>query len=347
MDRKIKTALCSFGMSGKVFHAPLLSSHPGFELAAVVERSKDEARKIYPAVRIFRSINDILHDNTIELVVVNTPDNTHYQYAKQALEAGKNVVVEKPFTLRSKDAYSLVKLADQKKLMLTVFQNRRWDSDFLTVKKVVEENLLGRLVEFESHFDRYRNFIQSNTWKEKPGTGTLYNLGSHMIDQALILFGKPEAVMADIRALRTGSEVDDSYQLWLYYPGIRVTLKASYLVREPGPRYILNGTLGSFLKYGIDPQEEALKNGFLPGNPDWGTEPEENWGLLNTEFNNKPIYKKLESLHGNYPGFYDNIYNYLVRGIPLAMHPEESALVIRVIEAAFRSHRLRKAISII
>ena len=266
MNHKIKTGIAAFGMSGKVFHAPLLFNHNGFELKTIVEHSKDEASQLYPTVSVIRDVDSLLADEEIELVIVNTPDASHFDLAMKAINAGKNVVVEKPFTQTFEQANELIEAAKQKNVMLSVFQNRRWDADFLTIQKVIEGNLVGRLVEFESHFDRFRNYIKPNTWKEKAetGTGTLYNLGSHLIDQAVVLFGMPDAVNAEIRVLRPGGEVDDCFDVRLSYNFIKVTLKASYLVREPGPKYLLHGINGSFLKWGLDPQEEALTAGAIP-----------------------------------------------------------------------------------
>ena len=263
--------------------------------------------------------------------MVNTPDSTHYNYTSRALEAGKHVVVEKPFTLKYHQAMDLIELADKKGLTLSVFHNRRWDGDFKTVRAILSEQLLGRLVEYESHYDRYRNYI---------------NLGSHMIDQALVLFGKPEQVFADIRHFRTGTKVDDNYEVWLKYPGVKVSICGSYLVREPGPRYILHGTNGSFLKWGIDPQEEALKEGKMPVGESWGKEDEENWGLLHTEINGQTYRGKYETLAGDYPAYYDNIYDVLRNGAKPEVSGEEAALVIKVIEAAYNSCRTLKAVKI-
>jgi scyllo-inositol 2-dehydrogenase (NADP+) len=348
MSNPIRTGLVSYGMSGMVFHAPLLYANKNFELSKIVERSRQESVKKYPDVTIVRSIEELCIDDSLELVVINTPDHTHYEFCKQALEHSKNVIVEKPFTLKYREAAELVELAAKKNLMLTVFQNRRWDGDFLTARKVIDQKLLGRLVSYEAHFDRYRNFIQEDTWKEdaKTGTGTLYNLGSHLIDQALVLFGKPESVVADIRALRDGSAVDDTFELWLQYPDVKVTVAASYLVREPGPRYSLHGTDGSWLKWGIDPQEDDLKMGKIPGSEGWGKEPPEDYGLLHTTIDGKDLKEKLPTEPGNYPAFYENVHKVLRENGTLAVKAEESAMVTRIIEAAFESQKSKKAVNL-
>jgi len=338
---KIHVGLASFGMSGKVFHAPILAHHKDFKLSKIVERSKSEAKEIYPDVDTTGSFEELLADDNIELIVVNTPDITHYEYAQKALKARKHVVVEKPFTRSIRQGEDLINLAEKQNRVLSVFQNRRWDGDFLTVRKILENEWLGRLVEFESNYMRYRNFIQPNTWKESAllGIGLSYNLGSHMIDQALMLFGIPEAVWADIDKMRTDSEIDDYYHIKLIYPDIKVVLKASYLVREEGPRYSLHGTNGSFLKYGLDPQEEMLLRGGNPSMPDWGKEPEAHWGILNTEYNGVHIRGKVETVAGNYAKFYDNIYGVIRKRAELEVLPEQALNVLHIIEAAKESAR--------
>jgi predicted dehydrogenase len=211
---KIRVGVLSYGMSGKVFHAPLLHVNKGFEMTKIMQRKADDALLHYPYVKIVRTADEIIKDPDIDLVLVNTPDHTHFDYTKAALEAGKHVVVEKPFIHEVSEGEELIELARRKGKILTVFQSRRWEGDFLTIRKIIEGNLLGRLVTYEAHFDRFRNFIR-DSWKEKAGlkASTLYNLGSHLIDQAIVLFGKPEAVYADIRKQRTGSEVDDLFDL--------------------------------------------------------------------------------------------------------------------------------------
>ncbi len=348
MERTIIVGIASFGMSGRIFHAPLLTYHKNFKIKRIIERAKNEAQKLYPNVVVSRSFEDLLQDNEIELIVVNTPDQSHFEYAKKCLDAGKHVIVEKPFTQTVEQGKSLIALARQKEKILTVFQNRRWDGDFLTVQRVVKEQMLGRLVEYEAHFDRYKNLVQTDSWKEQSaaGTGILFNLGSHMIDQALVLFGMPEAVTAHLKIMRIGGEVDDWYDIKLHYPNVNVALKASLLVKEPGPRYILHGTSGSFLKWGLDPQEEALKQGQNPNDPNWGKEPKEWWGLLNIEKENKRLREKYETLPGNYCAFYDNIYDHIVHGKELVVKPEEALNVIRIIDAAQKSNAQQKTITI-
>lgn len=346
---KIKAGLASFGMAGKTFHAPLLHTSEYFEIKSIVERNKQDSREKYPYTNLVRSFDELCKDPEIELIVVNTPDYLHYEMCKKALLSGKNVVVEKPFTQTSEQAYELVQVAEDNGLVLSVFQNRRWDGDFLTVKKVIEESLLGRLVEYEAHFDRYRNFIMPDTWKEDcgSGAGTLFNLGSHLIDQALVLFGHPKAVSADVRTLRPEGKIDDNFELLLKYDNIKVILKASYLVREPGPKFILHGTDGSFLKWGIDPQEEALKQGRLPVGPNWGMEDKSEWGVLNTTCSGLHIKGNIETIPGNYHAYYNNIYESIRYKTAPEVKPSHSAAVIRIIEAAFQSQKEGREISLI
>jgi scyllo-inositol 2-dehydrogenase (NADP+) len=337
----IKTGIASYGMSGLVFHAPLLHVNPEFEIIKIVERSPKGSKERYPNVSVVRSFDELLQDDQIELIIVNTPDATHYAYSKLALEAGKNIVVEKPFTIKLEEAAELVKLAKKKGKLLSVFQNRRWDGDFLTAKKVVQEKLLGRLVSFESHFDRYRNFIQPNTWKEEPlaGAEILYNLGAHMIDQAYDLFGMPKSVSADIGIQRTDGKVDDFYDVTLRYDNVHVTLKSSYMVREEGPRYILHGNEGSFLKLGLDPQEDALKSGRYPNETNWGTEPKKLWGKLNTEMNGLHFTGRIETIAGNYQSYYNNIYEAIRNNGELIVKPDQSLDLMKIIEGAIESNR--------
>jgi len=341
----IRVGVLSYGMSGKVFHCPFLHVNPGYEIKKIMQRSANDSLERYPYVKVVRTADEIFKDPEIDLVLVNTPDHTHFSYTKAALEAGKHVVVEKPFIHEVSEGEALIELALKKNKILTVFQSRRWEGDFITIQKILDNGFLGRLVTYEAHFDRFRNFIRES-WKEKPElkASTLYNLGSHLIDQALLLFGMPEAVYADLRKQRTASQVDDLFDLNLYYPGLKVTLKSSYLVREPGPRFMLHGTEGSYVKYGIDPQEEALIKGHYPDEPDWGREPESNWGILNTTIKGMHFRGPLETIPGRYQEFYSLLYDTIVNGKALAVKPEESLNGIKIIKAAYDSDERRLAI---
>jgi scyllo-inositol 2-dehydrogenase (NADP+) len=345
-EQKIGTALLSFGMSGEVFHGPLLDAHPGFDIKAVYHRktSKKTAHK-FPVVY---SMDEILSNNLIQLVVVNTPNNTHFQYTADALKAGKHVIVEKPFSVTTAEAEELISIAKKHDRVLTVYHNRRWDGSFLTVQKILNEKLLGRVVEFELHYDRYRNYIEADTWKEEPaeGTGILYNLGSHMLDQVLRLFGMPEYVDARMGTQRTGGKIPDYYDIRITYPGMNVIVKSSYLVREPGPMYRINGTEGSFVKYGIDPQEQALKDKKIPGTAGWGTEPREWWGKINTTVNGLHVQGEIETLPGNYLEFYQNVYNAIIHKKDVDVKAQQARDVIMLIEACIESSRAMKAVKV-
>ncbi len=344
MDKPVTTALLSYGMSGEVFHAPLLASLPEFRLAAIVQRKGDKAKTHFPDVRVCRTVEEVVDDPEVELVVVNTPNETHVDFAASALEAGKHVVVEKPFTVTSEEAERLISIAERKGVVLTVFQNRRWDGDFLTVQQVVRDGVLGKIVEFEAHYDRFRNYIEPNTWKEedRPGTGILYNLGSHMLDQALVLFGMPQSVDARLGIQRPGGKVSDFYDIRMEYPTHLTIIKSSYLVKADLPRYIIHGTNGSFVKYGLDPQEQALKDKTDPRSAGWGAEAEASWGTLTTTTE----VRRIQTQPGNYATFYRNVHAAIRKDAALAVTAQEGARVIQLIEACQLSSREKRAIQI-
>jgi predicted dehydrogenase len=348
MTTPIKTALCSFGMSGLVFHSPFLSINPGFNFYAVWERTKNEAQKKFPNVITYRTFDEMLNDELVELVIVNTPNYTHFEYAKKALQAGKHVIVEKPFTVTVKEAQELIDLAKNQNKILSVYQNRRYDSDYKTIKKVLDKKLLGEVVEAEFHFDRYREELSPKQHKEipGPGTGVLYDLGAHLIDQALQLFGWPSKLFADIRIIRPVSKVDDYFEVLLYYPNLRVRLKASYSVREALPGYIIHGLKGSFIKPKTDVQEALLQAGNIPGGEDWGREPQTEKGLLHTEIDGLEERKYIDSEQGNYDDYYSGIYEAIRNNKPVPVTAEEGMNVIRIIEAAFESSKAQKVIQL-
>lgn len=346
MSKPIKTAITSFGMSGQVFHGPSLKVNPRFEVSKILERTKSLSVSLFPEAQIVKSYEQLLGDSEIELVVVNTPDIFHFEMAKQAIEAGKNIVVEKPVTLRSSEAEELVKMAKKRNVLFTVYQNRRWDGDFLTVRKVLEGNKLGRLVEFESHFDRHRTAVDPVSWKEKGDeyAGMLYKLGSHMVDQAYVLFGNPKAITAHLKIVRTNGEITDYYDIRLEYDDFAALLKCSYLVKNPGPRYSLHGENGTFHKYGIDPQEELLKTGHLPDGEKLGKESPDDWGTLYYEEGDEEIEELVETVPGNYNIFYDNVASAIRDGEQLLVQPEESVEVLRILEACLQSSREKRTI---
>lgn len=346
--KPINTALCSFGMSGWVFHAPFISVNPGFNFYGVWERTKNLAQEKYPNVKTFRTLEELLADENVELVIVNTPSITHYDFAKQTILASKHLIVEKPFTATAVQAQDLIDLAKEKNVKLSVYQNRRYDSDYRTVKNILDEGWLGKIIEAEIHYDRYTPELSYKIHKETPtpAVGCLYDLGSHLIDQALQLFGMPAALFADITSNRPGSKVDDYFDLKLFYPSHRVILKSSYYVREPMPGYQLHGTLGSFIKHKTDVQETDLQAHKKPGGADWGIEPESQRGLLHTEKNGKVIKESIVSLRGNYGDYYDGIYQAIRNNAAAPVTGEEGMKVIRVIEAAIRSNIEKRVIDL-
>lgn len=345
--QKIKTALLSYGMSGKVFHAPFLELHPGFELTGSWERSKKLIHNDFPKVKSYKSFEEVL-EKEVDLVVVNTPVATHFEYAKKVLQAGKHALVEKAFTATVDEAQELKALAEAKNLKLAVFQNRRWDSDFKTVKDVVDNGLLGEIVEAEFHFDRYNPSLSIKGHKEtaNPGAGILKDLGPHLIDQALYLFGFPEAVSADIRITRDNSLVDDYMDILLYYPRFRVRLKAGFFVREAVPSFIVHGKNGSFLKSRGDIQEDALKMGKKPSLKNWGIESRSREGLLHTESGGKIIHENIPTLSGNYYDFFDGLYHSITENKPEPVTALDGVNTMRIIEASIKSNQQRQVIQL-
>ena len=343
MDKQINVGLIGYGVGGQVFHAPVLTAIDGLILKKIRASKPAQvalANKRYPGAELVTDAGDIINDKTIDLVVITAPNTLHFQMAQQALEAGKHVVVDKPFTISSAEADELIELANTKQQVLSVFQSRRFDSDFRTVQKVIKSGLLGNLVEIESRYDRFRNFLKPYAWREEdiPGSGLLYDLGSHLIDQALTLFGMPMSVTAFISKQRAGTKVDDNFELILHYSGIKVTLKSGMLVREHLQRFVLLGEEGSYVKKGIDVQEEALKAGLTPRMASaWGTEPEEIWGIINTSVKGLNFRGKVESEKGDYAAYYQNVYEAIVNGSALLVTAEQARDVIRIIELAFQS----------
>jgi scyllo-inositol 2-dehydrogenase (NADP+) len=342
----INVGLVGYGLAGRVFHAPVIQSVPNLRLRKVVERHADESTRRYPQVGVVRDVAALLKDEEIDLVVITTPNTSHFEYARDSLLAGKHVVVEKPFTTTSVEAWQLIDLARRQNRIISVHQNRRWDGDFQTVKRLLDEKLLGRLVEYESHFDRFRNYERHGSWREEEGRGSgiLFDLGSHLIDQAQVLFGLPQMIMADIRVQRDFARTADNFELILHYDKLKVTLKAGMLVREPAPRFILHGTEGAFVKYGFDVQEEALKQGLTPSATKWGEEPEEQWGTLYTQEGELPLQRRIETIPGRYRAYYENLVDAINGEAELKVNPEEAMNTIRIIELAMESSQKRAAI---
>jgi scyllo-inositol 2-dehydrogenase (NADP+) len=344
----IKTGICSYGMSGKLFHAPFIQHHPGFELTAIVERTKNESREKYPDAKLYRSVDELIADDSLQLIIVNTPVQTHYDYAKKVIAAGKHVVVEKPFTVSSQEAEELVRLAEEKGVLLIVYQNRRYDGDYKAVKAVLEEKLLGDIKEVEIRYDRYRPEISYKLHKETdlPGAGTTYDLGTHLIDQALQLFGQPKALFADMMAMRDSSPVDDYFEIILYYDSFRVRLKASCFVKESVAEYILHGSKGTFLQKRSDLQEANLLKNVSPSLASWCPAPDKPDSLLHIVTGAGEIKEQRTSTPGNYMDFYDDVYKAIHK---LAANPvpgKDGVKTIRIVEAAKQSVKDGRIISI-
>lgn len=349
MSKKaIQTGIIGFGLSGRAFHAPFLHTHEGFEINKIVERNAEDSKAIYPYVQVVEDYSNLLNDPEIELIVVCTPNTMHFKMVQDILKAGKHVVVEKPFTPTSNEADELIKLASSVNRKIFVYHNRRWDGDFLTINKVLKSGVLGNIQEYEAHFDRFKPEIDPYAWRDfpEPGAGILYDLGSHLIDQAICLFGYPVSVMADIQSQREESEVDDYFRLQLNYPDLNVILSAGMLVEDPGPRYVIHGILGSYVKYGIDPQEKALREGEMPTGENWGAEDPGNWGMITIDYQDLNIDGSIETEHGNYMGFYDNVYDVLSNDGNQVVKPGEARNVIRIIELAFESRRISEAVKL-
>jgi scyllo-inositol 2-dehydrogenase (NADP+) len=354
MTNSIQTGLIGFGFGGRIFHAPFVHATPGLELAAIVQRRGDTAAADYPACRILRSVDDLLADDSIRLAIVCTPNASHFEVARQCLLAGKDVVVDKPLTATAAQAQELVELAASRKLKLFAFHNRRWDGDFLTVKQVLASGELGRLVTFEGRWDRHRPVPRANTWKETAdeGTGMLLDLGPHLVDQALALFGRPSAVTGEVSSNRDNSAVDDAFFLTLHYNdgphrGLKARLSATMVAADPAPRFLLHGTHGSFRKYGLDAQEAALIGGARPPQPDtanaplWHANPEAEWGTLTSAANNRePLQlstRRIPTLPGDYREFYAAVRDALLGKESQAVTGQDGLRTMRILELARES----------
>ena len=348
----VKVGLCAFGMSGKVFHAPFLKQHPGFFLSAIVERSKEESKLQYPDAVIYHSVEEMLQNADIDLVVVNTPVQTHFEYTKMILEAGKNVIVEKPFTVNVEEAEELVRIAESKNLFISVYQNRRFDRDYLQVQKIISEGKLGVIKEVEIRFDRFRTEPSAKEHKENPelnGSGAVHDLGSHLVDQATQLFGFPEKTFADIFSMKGQNYANDYFEILLYYKNdVRVRLKSSAFTKEDHFAYKIHGDKGSFLQERSDNQENELVAGAIPlYGKDWAKPLAESDGILNYSDENSES-KRVTTLseQGNYMNYYQQIYEHIVFGYALPSLGSEIVQNMKIIEAAIESSKKGKVIDL-
>jgi len=340
----IDVGLIGFGLAGRAFHAQVIRATPGLRLAAILQRHGNEAAEKYPDVRVVRSVKELLDISDIRLVVIATPNDTHAPIARQCLEAGRDVVVDKPFATTLKEATELVELARKCKGLITVYQNRRYDGDFQAIRQIVSEGTLGRIVRFETNYDRFRPDLKPGAWRERvgPGSGILFDIAPHLIDHALVLFGLPQAVTADVRLERPVAVVDDAFDIMLHYPAARrAVLRSTMLAVAPRPRFVLHGTCGSFFKQTFDPQEINFRRGFVPQNGPWGGEPEEDWGVLTTMENDVLTKRSVPSSTCDYRDYYANVRDALLGRANPAVSPEYALDVMRILEMAQESSMKR------
>lgn len=343
----INAGIAGFGLSGKIFHAPFIKAHPNFKLHTI-HSTGQEAAALYPEALVVTDYNVLLGNPEIDLVVICTPHQFHANQAMQALNAGKHVVIEKPVAMSSNEVELLIETANSTGKMFFPYHNRRWDGDFLTLKHIIKQGYLGNIMEFESHFDRWSPTISRAEWRynNEEGGGMLFDLGPHLIDQAISLFGLPGAVWCMLYIQREGSVVNDSFDLKLVYPGMTATLKAGVFVMEAGPRFQVHGTKGSYVKYGIDPQESMLKKGRKPLSKNFGVEPKKYSGLLHSKKDNKTIRFRHETLPGNYMGFYESVFEAVTLGAEPEVTASDALYNIKIIEAALKSHNEKRIVEI-
>jgi predicted dehydrogenase len=341
----VRVALAGYGFAGKTLHAPLIRSVPGFELAAVMSSGPEKVLRDLPDVAVSPSPEEVLARPDIELAVIATPNDSHFPLARLALEAGKHVVIDKPVTATLAEALELERLAARAGRLLSVYHCRRWDSDFLTARAVIASGELLPITHFESRYDRYRPAVQDR-WRERPGvaTGIWYDLGSHLADQALQLFGPPESVCADLGAQRQGGQAVDYFHVLLRYGRLRVILRGANLVAEGDPRrFEIHGEAGSFIKYGMDTQEPALRRGERPGGEGWGDDPRP--GTLTLRRGESCIESITPPVLGDYREYYRAIHAAIREGAPNPVTPAEAAAVMNVLETACRSSEERREIA--
>ena len=344
----IEVGLVGFGLAGRAFHAPVIRAVPGLHLAAILQRTGTEAAEKYPDVQIVRSMDELLAIREIRLIVIATPNATHYPFAKQCLEAGRDVLVDKPFATTLEEAKSLVEIAEKTGRLLTVYQNRRYDGDFQAIQQLVEAGTLGHIVRFETTYDRFRPQLKPGAWREttQPGSGILFDIAPHLIDHALMLFGLPEVVTADVRAEREHALAGDAFDITLHYPkGLRAVLRSGILAAAPRPRFVLLGTQGSFVKQAFDPQEMNLRRGYIPEGKPWGDEPEENWGVLTIPAGESFEHRRIPSAACDYRDYYANLRDAILGKAALAVTPEYALDVMRMLELARASSERQCTIS--
>lgn len=343
----IDVGLVGFGLGGRAFHAPIIHQVAGLRLAAVLERSGNSAQQIYPDVRVVRDLDELLAIESIPLVAISTPNETHYPFAGKCLEAGRHVVVDKPFTTTLAQARELVALAKARGRILTVYQDRRFDGDFRTLQKMVAEGTLGRVVNFQTTFDRCRPIVNTKTWKEKAalGSGVFFDLGPHLIDQTLVLLGEPEQVMADLRSEREGSVTPDAFDVTFYYKdGIRAEMNVSTLAPDPRPHFRVQGSKGVYVKDALDPQEALLRAGHPAAGENWGVEPESDWGTLTLWDAGQLKRERVPTLRGDYRDFYAQVRDAILGKSNPPVSGDEALRVMYALELCMESSRKRAAL---
>jgi predicted dehydrogenase len=343
----IRCGVIGFGLAGRIFHSAVIDATEGLELSGIVQRSGDAAQKAYPHVPVYPSLDAMLAHATLDVIVVATPNDTHVPMAEQCLRAGKHAVVDKPVAVSSSEAASLLAVARPTGRRVFVYHNRRWDGDFLTVRQLLKSGKLGTLRTFESHFDRFRPTPKQGAWREAAGhgNGILLDLGSHLGDQALVLFGLPAAVWGDVRSERAGSKVDDAFDLRLYYPELTVWLRSTSLSALPAVRFLAEGTEGSYRKDNLDPQEDALRAGDLFKTKPWGMDPESAWGAITTlDKSGATQHTTVPTLAGDYRGFYSNVRDTLLGKAEQAVTLVDAWRVLRLLEWARESSEKRTVV---
>jgi scyllo-inositol 2-dehydrogenase (NADP+) len=343
----IDVGLIGFGLAGRAFHAQVIRAVPGLRLAAILQRTGNQAQKQYPDVQIVRTMGELFSMSSIRLVVIATPNDTHFEFARQCLEAGRHVLVDKPFTTTLQEAVLLAALAKEKGRIITVYQNRRYDGDFQTVRELCASGMLGRIVRFETSYDRYRPNLKPGAWREtvRAGSGILFDIAPHLIDHALLLFGLPQAVTADVRAEREGALADDAFDITLHYPKqLRAVLRSSILAAAPRPRFVVLGTGGAFVKQSFDPQENNLRHGTIPINSAWGAEPEENGGVLTTPSGDNFIHQRIPSANCDYRDFYANLRDAILGTVQSVVSTEGALDLMRILELARKSSAERRTL---
>jgi scyllo-inositol 2-dehydrogenase (NADP+) len=341
-QKLLRVGLAGFGLGGRAFHAPFITTTPGLRLTHVFQRRANDAAEIYPDVRVVRDFVALLSpDAAVDLVVIATPNETHAPYAARALEAGKHVVVDKPFAVTTADCERLTTLARQRGLILSVYHNRRWDGDFRTVSAIIGRGWLGRIERFESRFDRYRPEVQLDRWRNQalPGSGLTYDLAPHLVDQAFLLFGRPVALEARIATERPTSVTDDSFEITLHYERFEARLGAGMMAEPPGPRFRVHGTLGVYERHGVDPQEARLRAGARPDEPGWGEDAPDRWGAIRATIDGLAVAGTVRTLPGQYGGFYQNVRDAIQGRARLSVTPEDATETVRALELAFESSR--------